>query len=62
MIDEIRKGTDEPNLSHNTPVKKEPNIKAKLDNIVNRPIAEPRFSSAIRSDTQAFATPSVDAA
>ena len=60
MIDEIRKGTWEPKWSHNIPVRKEPAIIAKLENAVNRPIAEPRCSSGIRSETQAFETPSVD--
>ena len=39
-IEEIRKGTEEPNLSHKTPVKKEPNINAKLESIVRSPIAD----------------------
>ena len=40
--DEIRNGTCDPKLSHKTPVKKEPNITAKLDSAVSKPIAEPR--------------------
>ena len=38
-IAERRNGTEEPNLSHKIPVVKEPNITAKLDIIVNKPIA-----------------------
>ena len=59
---EIRNGTDEPNLSHKTPVKNEPSIIAKLDSIVSKPIAEPRCSFGIKSEIHALETPSVEAA
>ena len=59
---EIINGICEPNLSHKTPVKNEPNIIAKLESIVSKPIAEPRCSFGIKSEIQALETPSVDAA
>lgn len=59
---DIRNGIDEPNLSHKTPVRKEPIIIAKLESIVSKPIAEPRCSFGIKSDIQALDTPSVEAA
>ena len=59
---ETRNGTEEPNLSHKIPVKKDPSITEKLESIVSKPIAEPRCSSGIKPDTQALEIPSVDAA
>jgi len=56
------KGTAEPNLSHRTPAANDPSIIDKLVNIVSSPMAEPHCSSGIKSDTQAFTTPSVEAA
>ena len=40
---EIRKGIEEPNLSHSNPVKNEPSIVEKLESIVIKPIAVPLF-------------------
>ena len=62
IIEEIKKGRKDPNLSHKNPVIKEPDINARLVVIVKIPIAEPRCSSGIKSDTQALAIPSVDVA
>ena len=59
---EITNGTEDPNISHKTPVKKDPSIIEKLDSIVKRPMAEPRCSFGINSETHAFETPSVEAA
>ena len=59
---ESKNGTEEPNRSHKIPVKKDPSIIEKLESIVSNPIAEPLCSSGIKSETQAFEIPSVDAA
>lgn len=58
---EDKKGTDEPNSSHNNPAVNEPTIIAIPDSIVSNPIAVPRHSSRIKSDIHAFDIPSVDA-
>ena len=52
-------GTCAPKLSHKIPVRKEPNMIAKLESIVSMPIADPRNSSGTKSETQALETPSV---
>jgi hypothetical protein len=62
IVAEIKNGTEEPNISHKTPVKNDPSIIAKLDSIVSNPIAEPRCSLGIKSEIHALATPSVVAA
>ena len=62
IIAEIRKGIDDPNRSHKMPVKKEPNIVERPESIVSNPIAVPRCSLEIKSEIQAFETPSVEAA
>lgn len=61
-MEETRNGIVEPKASHNNPVNNEPSIIAKLESIVSKPIAVARLWSGIKSDTQAFAIPSVDAA
>ena len=58
---EMINGTEEPNLSHKTPVRNEPIKTEKLESIVSKPIADPRCSFGIKSVIQAFETPSVDA-
>jgi len=59
---DIMKGKVGPNISHRRPVMNEPNIMAILENIVISPIAVPLSLFGIRSETQAFVTPSVEAA
>jgi hypothetical protein len=62
ITEEIMNGRTDPKLSHNMPVKTEPDITARLESIVKNPIADPLNSSFTRSETQALVTPSVEAA